>query len=83
MELQLRIAKPVAEFGDLRAVAIIQMLAGAEDLHQRNARVPDPLEPDRGQAVVDEQMSGERAMHIGAIKYPAALPTAAAVGRRL
>ena len=49
-ELQLRIAEPVAEFGDLRLVAIVQMLAGAEDLDRGDAGVPDAVEPDGSSA---------------------------------
>ena len=54
VQLQLGIAEPVAQFGDLRPVVIIQVLAGAENLDQRNARVPDPVQPDRGEAMIHE-----------------------------
>ena len=40
--LQLGVAEPVAEFGDLRLVAIVEVLAGAENLDRGNARLLDP-----------------------------------------
>ena len=51
MELEIRIAKPVAQLADLRVIVIIEMLSGAKDLDQRNARVPNPVEPDGRQAM--------------------------------
>ncbi len=60
---ELGIAKPVPQFGDLRFVAIVQMLARAEDLDQRNAGVPDAIQPDGGQAMFDEEMRREGADH--------------------
>ena len=41
VQLQLGIAEPVAEFGDLRLVAIVQMLARAEDLYRGNSGLLD------------------------------------------
>src|SRR5579862_1976792 len=64
MELQRRIAKPVSQFGDLRAIAIIQVLARAENLDQRNAGVPNPIEPYGRQAMPDEEMRGKRVKHL-------------------
>ncbi len=46
VKLQIRIAEPVAQFGDLRAVAIVQMLPRAENLHGGDARVLDLVQPD-------------------------------------
>ncbi len=56
MQLQLGIAEPVAQFVDLRAIAIIQMLARAEDLDRRNAGLLDPVQPDRREPMIDEQV---------------------------
>ena len=41
VQLQLGIAEPVAEFGDLRLVAIVQVLARAEDLHRGDSGLLD------------------------------------------
>lgn len=38
----------MAEFTHLRAIAVIQVLLGAEDFNFGNAGLPDLLEPDRG-----------------------------------
>jgi len=53
----------VAKLADLGAVAVIEVLAGAENFDQRDAGVPDTVEPDGGEAVSDEEMSGERVKH--------------------
>src|SRR4051812_7999105 len=45
MHGQFRIAKPVAKFGDLRLIAIIDVLTGTEDFDCGKARFPNPLEP--------------------------------------
>jgi hypothetical protein len=63
MQFDLGIAKPVAQFVDLRFVAIVQVLACAEDFHQRDSGVPDAVEPLRGEVMIDEQMCGESALH--------------------
>ncbi len=64
MHLKFGIAEPVPEIGNLGLIAIIQMLAGAEDLHQRNVRVPDPLQPHGGQAVIREEVRRKGALHL-------------------
>ena len=63
MKFQRRIAEPVTQLADLRVIVIIQMLLGAENLDQGNARVPDPVEPDGREAVPDKKVSGERVKH--------------------
>jgi hypothetical protein len=63
VELQIRITEPVTELGDLRAITIVQVLPGAEDFHERDARGPNPVKPHGGEAVIDEKVSGECAYH--------------------
>src|SRR6185437_7199157 len=70
MKLQLRIAKPVAEFPDLRAILIIQVLPRAENFDQRDAGVPDAIQPNGRQPMIDEQVRRKRPYH----QYPATLP---------
>jgi hypothetical protein len=40
------------------------MLAGTEDLHQRDPGMPDPFEPDSGQAVIREKVRRKGALHL-------------------
>ncbi len=56
MQLQVRIAEPVAQLRDLRLVAIIQVLPRAENLHGGNPGLLDPPQQRRGQPVVHEQV---------------------------
>ncbi len=53
-----RIAEPVAQFADLRFVAVIQMLRRAEDLDRRNPRAIHAVQPGSGQPVVDDDVCG-------------------------
>ena len=64
VQLQLGIAEPVAEFGDLRLVAIVQVLARAENLDRGNAGLLDSAEQRRRQPVIDEQVRGEYVIHL-------------------
>jgi hypothetical protein len=48
---------------NLRMIVIIEVLLGAENLDQGNARVPDPVEPDGREAMPDKKRSGERVKH--------------------
>jgi len=63
VHLQFGIAEPMAQLGNLSLIAIIQMLAGAEDLNQRDLGVPDPVQPYGGQPVIRKQMCGEDALN--------------------
>ena len=63
MQLQVRIAKPVAQFGDLGAIAVVQVLPRAEDLHGRNARVLHLVELRNRQPMIDKQVRGKNVMH--------------------
>ena len=63
MQLQFGIAKPVAQLGDLRAIAIVQVLARAENLHRRDARLMDLIQPDGGQPMIHEQVRRQNVMH--------------------
>ena len=53
----------MAQLVDLRLVPIIQMLAGAEDLHRRNPRLPNLVQPDRVQTMIHEQVRRENVVH--------------------
>ena len=55
MQRQCGVTKPVAEFDDLAAIAPIEVLFGTEDLHSGHSRVPNPVEPDRSQSVVQNR----------------------------
>ena len=50
VQLQIGIAEPVAQFGDLRLIAIIQVLARAEDLHRGDPGLLDFAEQRRWSA---------------------------------
>ena len=63
VQLQLGIAEPVAQFGDLRLVAIVQVLARAEDLHGGNSGLLDSARAAPRQPVVDEQVRGQYVIH--------------------
>jgi hypothetical protein len=63
MELQVRVAKPVAQFGDLGAIAVVQVLPRAEDFHGRNPRALNLVELRNRQPVTDEQVRGKNVMH--------------------
>ena len=63
VELQIGIAEPVAEFGDLRLIAIIEVLATAEDFHCGDSGLLNSAEQGRRQPVIDEQMGGEYVIH--------------------
>src|SRR3954465_987182 len=63
MQLQIRIAEPVPEFGDLRLVATVQMLTRAENLYRGDSGMLDFTEQCRGQSVIDEQMRGQYVLH--------------------
>jgi hypothetical protein len=39
------------------------MLARAENFDQWNSRVPNAIQPNRGEAMADKKMRGERAEH--------------------
>ena len=64
MDLQLRIAEPMAEFIDLRPVPVIEMLAGAKDLDSRKPGGPDSFEPNRCEPIANEQVAGEDKIHL-------------------
>jgi hypothetical protein len=63
MELQVRIAKPVAQLRDLGAIAVVQMLPRTEDFHGRNPRALNLVELRNRQPVSDEQMRRENVLH--------------------
>ena len=53
----------MAEFGDLRLIAIIQVLARAEYFYRGNSGLLNFAEERRRQPVIDEQMSGQYVIH--------------------
>ena len=63
VQLQIRVVKEVTDLRDLRPVVVVQVLAGAEKLHGRDAGLPDSLQPDSGQAVVGDQVGRKGVLH--------------------
>ena len=63
VQFQLGIPKPVSQLVDLRAIAIIQMLSRAENLHGRHARLPNLVQPDGVQAMIHQQVRRENVVH--------------------
>ena len=63
VQLQIGIAEPVAQFGDLRLIAIIQVLARAENLYRGDSGVLNFSEQRGCQPVIDEQMRGQYVIH--------------------
>ena len=63
MHRQFRVVKPVTKFDDLRFIPIVDVLSRAENFDCRKASVPDPLEPDRRQAMFYEEVSGKYSLH--------------------
>ncbi len=57
----------MAKLGDLRFIAIVDVLASAKYFDRGKAGVPGAFQPDGGQAVLDEEVSGQYKLHrIGA-----------------
>ena len=54
MQLELGVAKPVAQLGDLSLIPPIKMLPGAEQFYQRYASMLDLLEQRSGETVIRE-----------------------------
>jgi len=67
VDLQLGISKPVTQLADLGAIAVIQMLACAEDFDQRDSGVPHAVQPYGGQAVIHEKVRREGALHVDVV----------------
>ena len=63
MKFEFGIAEPVAEFGDLRLVAIIQVLTRAEDLDCADTGLLDSAEQGRRQAMIHEQVGRQYVIH--------------------
>ncbi len=63
IQLQIGIAKPVAELSDLRGVAPVEMLLRAENFDRLDARAFDAAEPGSGQAMIDDDVRGKGAIH--------------------
>ena len=59
VELERGVAEPVAELVDLGGVAVVEVLAGAEDFDLGEARGVDFVEGHRGEAVLNEEVGGE------------------------
>ena len=59
----------MSQIRDLRAIPIIEMLFGTEDFDQWDSSIPNPIEPDRGQPMIDEEVRGERAFHLIARRH--------------
>src|SRR5665213_4585291 len=63
MQFETRIAEPVAEFGHLGLVAVIEMLRRAEDFNTSDTCAFHPVEPRGGQAVIDDGVAGNHSDH--------------------
>jgi hypothetical protein len=63
MELKVGIPKPVPQFNDLGAVAIVQMLTRAKNLYCRDSGLLDPVQHCNREPVVDEQVRGQNVLH--------------------
>jgi hypothetical protein len=64
VELEIGVAEPVAQFGDLRLVVVVEVLAGAENLDRGDAGLPDPSEQGGGQAVINEYVRRQIVVHL-------------------
>jgi hypothetical protein len=63
VHLQRGIAEPVAQFANLRTVAVIQVLARAIDLNAIETGIADSFQASRGKPLVYEKMSGKHMLH--------------------
>src|SRR5579883_2467998 len=63
VEFHFRVTKPVTQFRDLRLIAIVQVLARAEDFHRQNSRLLDAAQQRRSQAMIDKQVRGKYVIH--------------------
>ena len=59
----------MAQFRHLRLVAVVQVLARAEDLHGGNARLLDAAQQRDGQAMIDEQVRRECVVHFVSVSF--------------
>ena len=78
VQFQIGLAEPVAEFLDLRLIAIVEVLARAENLYRGDSGLLNFSQQRRRQPVIDEQMSGEYVIHriIGVARQcPSAVPS--------
>ncbi len=57
MQVQAGIAKPMAEFADLRLIAVIQVLPSAKYFHGRDAGLLHAVQPRDRQTMIDKEMS--------------------------
>ena len=64
MHGQSGIAKPVAQFGDLGFIAVVEMLRRAEDFDGGDSGAFDAVEPGRSEAVVDDRVRGDHSGHM-------------------
>src|SRR6478736_2001529 len=64
MNFQFRIPKPMSEFIDLGFIPVVQMLARAEYFDERNACIPNPVQPDRSETMIHKQMCGKCVLHV-------------------
>ncbi len=83
MELELGFPEPVPQFSDLRPVVIVQMLARTEYFDQRDAGLPDPVQPNVGEAMVDQKQGREGALHEARVLVSRSFADPARIGRPL
>jgi hypothetical protein len=55
----------VTQFGDLRAIPVVEVLARAKDLHIGDAGVFDPGEHRGRQAMINEEVRRQCVLHAG------------------
>lgn len=67
MQRQFAVTKPSSELADLRAVKPVDVLPGDENLDRWNTGRPDPVQPHRGKAVIDEKMGRKDLFHAAVI----------------
>src|SRR5207247_2433667 len=73
VQLQLRVVEPVAQLGDLASIAIVQVLARAEDLDGRDACLHRLVQPSHRKTVIHAHVRGKNTIHVG--QNPLAVPS--------
>jgi hypothetical protein len=63
MQFQSGVAKPVAQLRDLRAIAVIQVLPRAEDLHRVDSRALHLIELRNREPVIHKQVRRQNVLH--------------------
>src|SRR4029078_3179917 len=83
MNLEFGFPEPVPQFGDLRAVVIVQMLARAKKFYQRDAGLPNPVQQNVAETLVDQKVGRKGTLHEGRVLVSRSLAAPARIGRSL